>query len=165
MARSKQQTAALNEKQTKLLELYIQGHKFADIAKEVGYANRSNAYIALQTVLKQRAQERAQLADHVLEIQLERFDLLIATHMQIATDKSNPLDAARSATVVLQISDRITRLLGLDQPQRHEVTVAVDDVDREIAALADAIMVKARADGVDVTAPILESLIEHGAGD
>lgn len=147
----------------KLLDAYLAGKNFPEMAKELGYANKSNAFRALKSALVQRAKERADLADHVLEMILGRFDKLLETHMRIATDESKPLDAARSAAIVLQTCDRIIKQFGLDQPQQHTVTIAtVDDVDREIAELGQALVDKARADGVDLQLPILEAVIGRG---
>ncbi|MFZ2488667.1 MAG: hypothetical protein WAZ19_11140, partial [Anaerolineae bacterium] len=65
-----------------------------------------------------------------------------------------------------QVLDSMTKLMGLDQPQRAEVTVhTVSDIDREIAGLAEQLRQKARADadaaGVDdLDTPVLDALAE-----
>lgn len=162
---TKRVLAARTVKEAKILDAYLAGKTLDGMAKELGYANRSSMWRALQNALRARAKERAELADEALELQLSRFDTLLDTHMRIALDESKPLDAARSAGVVLQIMDRQCKLLGLDQPQRHEVHVTtVDDVDREIAELAAKLTDKARTEGADLDVPVIEALIEHGRG-
>lgn len=147
------------EKHHLLLDRYAAGMTFDKIAEELGYANKSNAYRAMQTALRERAKERAELADQQLELIFTRYDRLLDHHMARAVDETlPPIDAARAAGVVLQITDRIVKLLGLDQPQQVQVSVTYDDLDREINELASKVLNSARADGVDLDAPIIESL-------
>lgn len=160
---SKRTLARRQEQHIKLLDAYLAGKNFPEMARELGYANKSNAFRALKSALDQRVKERAELADYVLEMILGRYDKLLETHMQIATDQSKPLDAARSAAIVLQTCDRMIKQFGLDQPQQHTVTVTtVDAVDQEIAEMAKALRDKAVDDGVDLELPIIEALINRG---
>ena len=150
--------AARTMKHAAVLESFVSGKTYTEIADEHGYSSRAGAYNALQAALKERAKERAELADVALELILSRYDKLLEVHTAIAVDKSDTLAAARSARIVLETSDRYVKLLGLDQPQRHEVVVTHDDVDREIAELTAALMNRAKADGADLDVPVLEAL-------
>lgn len=155
------------EQQAKLVEAYVRCNSLDEVAKELGYHNKSNVHRALQVALKARAKERAELADQALERHISRYEYLIGKHMDDADkcfNKGDTLGAARSTKAVLDLGERIERLTGLDQPQRHEITVTatVDDLDREIAELASKLTAKAKADGVDLDLPVTEAVIAHG---
>lgn len=159
------------EQRHKLIDAYMRCNSLAEVAKELGYNDKSAVHKALQVALKARAAERAELADQALERHITRYEYLISKHMADADKcfaKHDTLGAARSTKAVLDLGERIERLTGLDQPQRHEITVTatVDDLDREIAELAAKLTDKARADGVDLDLPVTEAIIAHGkSGD
>ncbi|AMS02993.2 helix-turn-helix DNA binding protein [Gordonia phage Leonard] len=150
--------AARANKHAKVLESFVSGKTYSEIAAEHGYSSRASAYNALKDALKARAKERAELADVALEMILSKYDKLLEVHMALAVDTTDSLAATRAARIVLETSDRYVKLLGLDQPQRHEVVVTHDDIDREVAELTAALMAKAKADGADLDVPVLEAL-------
>ncbi|AYR02554.1 helix-turn-helix DNA binding protein [Gordonia phage Bibwit] len=149
---SKRVDAANDLRRLKMLDMWLCGHTYQQIADEMELSSHATVYRQIQRELKQRAQERADLADQALEMQLARIERLLQTHMKIGTDESNPLAAARSARVALDAIDRLNRLLGLDQPQRHEhVVTTVDAVDVEIARLTALLTGHAEERGIDVS--------------
>lgn len=152
-------TAQLTEQQIKAMRLFIAGATYEQIAKAAGYANRSNAHASIKAALTKRAAERDDLADVALTIQLERLEGLVRTHYPIAIDR-NHKDNARSAGIVLQAMDRTAKFLGLDQPQRTEVTVVQrDELDHELAALISQFRGAAEERGIDVDTPVLDTIV------
>ncbi|AXH44864.1 helix-turn-helix DNA binding protein [Gordonia phage Ribeye] len=149
---SKRVDAANDLRRGRMVDMWLRGHTYQEIAKELGVRSHAGIYRQIQKELRLRAQERADLADEALELQLQRIEAILRTHMMIATNPADPLAAARSARVALEAIDRLNRLLGVDQPQRHEVTVTtVDAVDREIARLTALLTGHAEEKGVDVS--------------
>lgn len=161
----KQRTAESTEKQVKALRLFLAGVTYERIAEEVGYHDRSTAHRAIQSALKQRAKERDDLADSALTIQLERLEGIFRTHYALAIDRKNPAQAARSAEVVIKALDRVAKFMGLDAPQRAEVTVVQrDELDMELSAMVAQFRAEADARGVDLPdAPVLDAIAALGA--
>ncbi|UAJ15669.1 terminase small subunit [Gordonia phage Baddon] len=149
--KSKRNDAANALRRGEMVDLWIRGNTYAQIGELFGI-DKSAVIRQVRRELQIRAQDRADLADQALEMQLARIERLLQTHMKIGTDESNPLAAARSARIALDAIDRLNRLLGIDQPQRHEVTVTtVDAVDREIARLTAKLTGHAEENGIDVS--------------
>lgn len=151
--------ARRNLHQIDALNLYVAGHTYERIAKELGYYDRSTAAKAVKRALQLRTAERNDLADQAITLNLERLDAIIRTHNAIALDHRHP-QSARSADVVLRAIDRQIRLLGLDQPQRIEATVVQkDQLDVEIAAMAQQLKSAAAARGINTPTPSLDAVI------
>lgn len=149
------------------LKLYVGGMSMARIAERYD-VNQSSILEVVKLALKQVSQERHDLAEVALDMQLERLALLYAAHMPVATDTdTDHTKAVRSAEIVLRTLDRIGKLQGLDEPMRAEVTVyTIDAVDAEIARLAEGIRGRAIEDaearGLEPPeTPVLDGIIEH----
>ena len=160
---SKRNNAANDLRHEQMLDMWIRGYTYKEIAAEMGLRGHSTDIEQVQRTLAKHAENRAELADQALELQLARIERILQTHMQIATEKADPLAAARSARIALEAIDRLNRMLGLDQPQRHEVTVnTVDQIDREIAALTAKLTGHAEAKGIHLDdMPALLSIAEQ----
>ncbi|MCD5419757.1 hypothetical protein LRS71_09345 [Rhodococcus pyridinivorans] len=109
------------------LELRRQGKQWAEIANELGYADRASAYNAAKRLLDRTEFEsveeyRAIEADRLDEahrIQAEALEQLA---------KSRALDAIPPAVnALVKISDRRSKLLGLDAPTRVDVAHSGED--------------------------------------
>lgn len=94
------------EKARKALELRKAGATYDQIAKSLGFADRSGAYRMVKDAIRAIAREPA--AD-VLVMELERLDAIQMSHWQKA--RTDP----KSAALVLQIMDRRAKYLGLIQ--------------------------------------------------
>lgn len=116
------------ERQGKAIELRIAGATYDQIAKALGYADRSGAHCAVNAVLKRR--ESAQAAE-LRALEDERLDLALrkVTPGVVAGD-------LRAVEMLLRIHDRRVKLHGLAAPERvllggmdqgtFETTVAQD---------------------------------------
>lgn len=157
---SKRNDAANAIRRGEMLDLWLRGHTYREIATKLELADHATVVRQVQRELKERAQQRADLADTAIEMQLQRLERILQSHMKIATNENEPLAAARSARIALDTIDRLNRMLGLDQPQKHEVTVTtVDAIDREIAHLTAKLTGHAEAKGIDLgDLPTLQSI-------
>jgi hypothetical protein len=133
--------------------LRTRGLSYDQIAKALGFRDRSGARRAVQRALATTMREPA---DELCTLELERLDDLtrhlqrvLTTRHYAATasgevarhlDTSQPLaddgPAIAVARELRQVSESRRRLLGLDQPQRHEVR-NIDAIDARLLELAD----------------------------
>lgn len=164
--------APIVERHLQWLEEFKNGATYAEIAKNHGYA-RSTVHEAIHLQLKKAADRRNGLADVALELQIARYEWLWAKACNAVekAEAGRELGVAQLLNSGRLILDSMTKLMGLDQPQRAEVTVhTVSDIDREIANLADMLREKARADADaagldDVETPILDALAAERPAD
>jgi hypothetical protein len=102
------------EKWGKALALRRAGATFAQIARQVGYAEEGAAHKAVMSAIKATLREPA---EEVRTLEVERLDRLMLGVWQRAIDgKSEAIDR------VLKIMDRRARLLGLDAPRKLAAT-------------------------------------------
>lgn len=98
----------------KALELRLEGKSFPDIATELGYSSRQTAHAAVTKALRDITREPA---EELIVIELERLDRIWELHY---------LNACAGDVAALggcmRIMDRRAKLLGLDAPERKEVT-------------------------------------------
>lgn len=136
------------EREDKVLKLWHRGSTYGEIAKQLGFANRSGAKKALE-----RARERHGRPDmdreSAREKDVERLDVLLKTYWPKA--KAGNLDASRE---VRQILRQRAHLLGLmispqsllsgleessddDQPRKDNVVPpsVLDDLRKEVAGV------------------------------
>lgn len=160
---SKRVDAQNDLRRGEMLDLWLRGHTYKQIAEKMGVGSHATIIRQVQRELAERGKQRVDLADQALELQLQRIEAILQTHMSIATNADDPLAAARSARVALEAIDRLNRMLGLDQPQRHEVTVStVDEIDREIAALTAKLTGHAERNGIHLDdMPTLTAIAEQ----
>ncbi len=110
-ARSNNELQAL-DKQLLALQLRKAGASFEQVAKACGYANAGGAFKAVKTALKKTLQEPA---DDLRKLELARLDEAQAAIW--AKVKNGDLKAIDR---LLRISERRSKLLGLDAPVKLE---------------------------------------------
>ncbi|QRY62736.1 hypothetical protein JVX90_00215 [Gordonia sp. PDNC005] len=155
------------EQQAEWLDDYIAGLSERAVAAKHG-VSKTAVHNAIHNQLAAARERRAELADHLYEIQARRYEhLWTETARALADAKSNrEVGVAQLITAGRGVLDSLTRLHGLDQPTRVDVTVTeISDVDRELADLADMVKKKAIADataaGIDAPdLPVLDAIIE-----
>ena len=111
MANGQRQLDAL-DRQLEALKKRKAGQSFESIAKDLGYAKASGAYHAVMAALKKTLQEPA---DELRMLEVERLDELLKTHWE---NRRQPQVTDR----ILRIMERRAKLLGLDAPERTELT-------------------------------------------
>ena len=102
------------DRQREALELRKAGATFEAIAKRLGYRGPSGAYNAVMAGLRKTLQEPA---DDLRKMELERLDALTLRSWSLASQGS--LEAIDR---ILRIMARRAKLLGLDAPERKELS-------------------------------------------
>jgi len=116
------------------LKLRISGMGYVAIGQTLGIAT-SHAYNLVLGELQRLRETSAELAEHVRDIEMQRLDELQAAHWQKA------LQADPSSTnQVLSIMGRRAKLLGIDAPEKIEMSAPPDTealMEKLAARLAD----------------------------
>lgn len=148
---ARRRTIADRDRDARAVELRRRNLNYKQIAAEMGYASQSSAYEAVQRGLNDT---QAETNDEVRRMELERLDdlarsalrVLATKHYAIAPggklarhpDTGDPLvddgPTLQAIDRLLKIQERRAKLLGLDQPVKHEVR-QVDAIDAEIESL------------------------------
>ena len=89
------------------LELAMAGQSYDEIAEQVGYANRGNAWRAVDQALSESVAENA---EQYRALTLARLEKLLASHWVAATE----LGETKAADMVLKVIAAQIKLLGLD---------------------------------------------------
>lgn len=122
------------QRQQRAVELVAAGNNLDQVAAELGYADRSGAYVAIQAVLN-RADYAA--ADGLRNIQGARLLADELELMRLWRDTDRPLDQRlRTFDRLLRCRERQSRLFGLDAPVKVDATVR-SETDAAIAELAE----------------------------
>lgn len=150
MARSR--TLASRERDLRALDYRRRGLTYEQIAGQMGWRSVSTAHDAVQRALADTAREGA---EEVRAIEAGRLDdltriltrVVASRHYMVAPSgrlvrdpiTNEPLadhgPVMQAVAGLLRISERRSKLLGLDAPTRHEV-VTLDVIDAEIARLS-----------------------------
>ena len=142
---SKNDEVELIERERQVIELRRAGYTFDEVARAVGYSNASGAWQAYRRALKRTLVEAGteELRQNELE-RLERAHRAVWKRVLEGDDKA--------INTMLRLSERRSRLLGLDAPTRIAAEVTTyeggTDIDREVARLAELL---ASAEGRGVT--------------
>ena len=105
-----QRTIEALERQVKALELRKAGVSYEDIAKALGWAHKSGAFMAVR---RQIAMVRREPAEALITLEAERLDkLLMSVWKQAVNGNFGAVDR------VLKIMERRAKLLGLDAPTK-----------------------------------------------
>lgn len=103
------------EKQRKALELRKAGASFDTIADQLGYADASGAYRAVQTAMKVLHQEPAL---ELRTVQVERLNhMLLTLWPKVQNGDERAIDTS------LRVMDKIDRLMGTDAAQQVDVNI------------------------------------------
>jgi hypothetical protein len=100
------------------LDMRLAGASYDEIARQLGYADRSGAWRAVEGELRELRHEKAR---EVISLELARLDLLMASAWTDALAGDRHALAA-----VLRIMERRARYLGLDNPS--ELPLNVDEL-------------------------------------
>ena len=113
MPMSATQRVTVAERRTKAVRLAATGMDYTQIAKQLGYHDRSGAYKAIRGAL---AAQQAEAVDELRGLELERLDALQRSCWDAALEG----DVASVDRVLKVIAARV-RLLGLEQNQDKPV--------------------------------------------
>lgn len=114
---AKPNPAVIADEQAKCFELKRRGYSVRRIADETGIA-RSTVQDRLDAAYKEMV---FPLADEVRLLELERLDAWL---VRLEDQMTNGEAPERVVPVAIRVSERRAKLLGLDAPERQEMTVA-----------------------------------------
>lgn len=117
------------ENRRKALEMALAGASYQQIADACGWKSKGTAYKNVQAALEQWAPIDPQALDAFRQQELARLDRLQQAHWTNAMRGD-----MRAGEFVLKVSDRRSRLMGLDQIAASD-PAAGGDLDDEIKAL------------------------------
>lgn len=95
-------------RKAKALELRAEGLTWDEVAKQSGYKSPQAAQLSVRNALEATLKEPA---DHLRLIELQRLEMLQKTWFPKAVEGDRD-----AAAVVLKISERRSKLMGLDAP-------------------------------------------------
>lgn len=131
--RTKAQEDEIAHRRRQVMELRLSHHTVREIASILGV---SHGLVGkdMQEIRKEWAQRRVQDYDEWVSEEIAKLDALERAWLPLAINSRQPDGVA--AQRVLQIIDRRSKLLGLDQPQQLQHTVLTQDIlDREMVRL------------------------------
>jgi len=116
------------EQEQRALELRKQGYSLAKIGEELGLGSAGNAYKLIVEAIRKIPLEDAEI---VRRIETERYDRMLRKlednlNAAIASDEK-PDTVTRILDQMLRVSERRSKLLGLDAAQKFEVGTTVAD--------------------------------------
>ena len=118
MGRKHGRTIEGYEKDQKALELRKEGHSYESISEQLGYSTRSASYKAVMRRLRDMDRPAVSM---LRELEVQRLDaMLYAVWDDVLQGDANAVHTA------LRISERRSRLLGLDAPHSIEARTRID---------------------------------------
>lgn len=130
------------EKQAACLNLRKQGYSFDEIAEQLGYANASGPWKAVEKALRKLIQEPA---EELRRLELERLDVMLKSLWPFIL-KGSP----RHIEIGLKVMDRRAALIGLDAPKQVEdhrtvtVRIMAEKIASETGLNADEVLAEAQ---------------------
>ncbi len=116
------------ERLTRLLNLRRGGATFRQIQEALGYGSLGHVHRDFELIMKRTVRE---LPDHVRLLELDRLDTLVRVYMPMLTSPdTTPEQKIRAGDGLLRVMDRRAKMLGLDAPQKFDITTYL----REFAA-------------------------------
>ncbi len=122
----------------KAVDLRVAGASYEQIGEALSM-NKATAWKHVQHALHETVRITAEAAERVRDIEIRRLD---AQLVALWPSRSDP----RASDTILRISDRRAKLLGLDAPEKHDVTVAAlteDERQTKVRALLAAGLARA----------------------
>ena len=110
------------EREARACELRLQGLTLQAIATELGYADPSGAFYAIQRALQRTLQPAADLRAR----DNATLELAISEAVAVAFDRGNPNQWVAMGAL-LQVLRRRAALMGLDAPSRKVVTLVEEE--------------------------------------
>ena len=128
---SRRVRARAAERRAEALALMLAGKTYDQIAAQLGFADRSGAYRAVQDALAEAAKRHDEIAARARPIAVERLERLWALHFERALEGD-----AKSTELCLRMWDRFVKINGIEAPLKIEATVTSrSELDAEIEVL------------------------------
>lgn len=115
-------------RQREAVHLRAEGKSYDQIAELLGVSNKSVAYKAVTAALSTLAAETREDADRLRALELARLDEVLQIAWEIAhDDKARRGERLAAVDRVMKVSERRSKLLGLDAPEKTELSIAPQD--------------------------------------
>jgi hypothetical protein len=112
--KSSQKTLEAKDRQRRAIEMRLTGMGLQDIADQLGYSDASGAFRAIKRGMEKSVREPA---EQLLTMELMRLDDLLQAHFPLAKSGDT-----RSAELVLKVMERRSKYLGMDAPEKIDLT-------------------------------------------
>ncbi|MCB8909005.1 hypothetical protein KUG88_02495 [Rhodococcus rhodochrous] len=109
------------------LELRRRGKQWAEIAVELGYADRASAYNAAKRLLDRTEFESVEEYRAIEADRLDEAHRIQADALDRLVNAQNLEAVPPAVNALVKISDRRSKLLGLDAPTRVDVAYSGED--------------------------------------
>lgn len=109
-----------DEQALRAWKLHVQGFTYREIGEQIN-CSYTSVWRYIQKTLKALAEQTAAIGKDYVETELERLDKML----QIYTVKAEEGDQG-AATIVLRIQERRSKYLGLDAPDKKEITGSIN---------------------------------------
>ena len=135
------------------MQMFVDGHDYPEIASTLGYGSAEAAATDVREALEEEFLTNAKYSAEILRmVELKRLN-----YMYNALIPGITRGNSRAVDVGVKISDRISKMSGLDAPVRTETAVEMQLVDAEILRLKREI---AERQAAAIEAPILDVEVE-----
>ncbi len=118
MSRKRGRTIEAYEKDQRALELRKEGHSYESISEQLGYSTRSASYKAVMRRLRDLDRPAVSM---LRELEVQRLDAMLHAVWDVVLQGD-----ANAVHTALRISERRSRLLGLDAPHSIEARSRID---------------------------------------
>lgn len=142
----------VRERESRAVDLHKAGYTLERIAEQLGYADVSGAWRAIDRYYERI---KAQADEHKRAVELERLDRL-----QVAVWNRALKGDDRAIATVLRLMERRAKLLGLDEAQKIQAQVVTIDGNRDVDEDIERIVNLIR--GVGASEPMA---LEGGTGE
>lgn len=136
-------------RQDDALALWVKGMTYEEVAKELGYANRSGAYHAVTAALDRFNTAAEERASHGRAIALAR---IMPLWRKAAANALSVDGGAKDLLAAAQIWDRLSRLEGVRDPAQEIRVTYETQLDRELAELAAKLAAATGDSGMPISA-------------
>ncbi|MCF8786881.1 hypothetical protein [Rhodococcus ruber] len=130
------------ERQRRALDLKREGYTWAEVADMVGYASKQSAQRGVERLLDRIEAEDVDLYRAVEGARLDAAWREQWAHLAAMNKSGTPAAVTASAAAVsslVRISERRSKLLGLDAPTKVDVGSSSIDLDGTVAAIMSAL--------------------------
>ena len=121
--------AAAQKRLERAVELKVAGWTLDRICAELGYSSKGTLSRRVNGVLRERVAARG---DELLALEAARMDEAARVAAELMDARQAPLTRSRGVEAAVRVSERRSRLLGLDHGERRADAVAAAQVDRTV---------------------------------
>lgn len=112
-------------RRSKAIALRVAGKNFREIAKELG-VSLAVAHHDVRTILEDVGEEVSEAREEAVKVEIERLDHWLSIVTDVLESQAEPETTLKAVDRAVKISERRSKLLGLDAPTKQEVVGKLD---------------------------------------